>query len=122
MGNMLGSRIRYLREKSHYSQKQMAEKLRITNVQLSRYESGARKPDPEMIVNIADFFDVSTDFLLGRSASVNEFSAAYITPQDVQLLESIREKDGMIDFINDLLEHPDHLNKLQKIWMIIFHS
>ena len=34
---------------------------------LSRYESGERKPDYEILVKIADFFDVSTDYLLGRS-------------------------------------------------------
>ncbi|MFE4522153.1 helix-turn-helix domain-containing protein [Cytobacillus firmus] len=65
--NILGKRIRYLREKNKLSQKLFAEKIGITNSQLSRYELGERKPDPEMISQIADFFNVSADYLLGRS-------------------------------------------------------
>lgn len=65
--NVLGSRIKQLREKNDLSQKQVAKSLGISNVQLSRYESGDRRPDPEMIKQIADYFDVSTDYLLGRN-------------------------------------------------------
>ncbi|MES1046350.1 helix-turn-helix transcriptional regulator [Bacillus sp. Gen3] len=65
--SILAKRIKYLREKKEYSQKKVAESLGITNVQLSRYESGDRKPDPELIAQIADFYDVSTDYLHGRT-------------------------------------------------------
>lgn len=63
----LGKRIKYLREKNDYSQKRVADAIGISNVQLSRYESGDRKPDPETISLLASFFDVSTDYLLGRT-------------------------------------------------------
>lgn len=64
--SVLGNRIKHLREQSALSQKRLAEALGISNVQLSRYETGDRKPDPDTIKQIADFFDVSVDYLLGR--------------------------------------------------------
>lgn len=69
--NILGSRIKRLREKHDLSQKEVAQSLGISNVQLSRYESGDRKPDPEMIKRIADYFNVPTDYLLGRTNNLS---------------------------------------------------
>lgn len=63
--SVLGKRIKYTREKLNYSQKRLADALKISNVQLSRYESGDRKPEPEMIAAIAEYLEVSTDYLLG---------------------------------------------------------
>ncbi|MFC5773721.1 helix-turn-helix domain-containing protein [Ectobacillus antri] len=65
--DVLAQRIKKLRELNNYSQKRVADALGISNVQLSRYESGDRKPEPETIKNIADFYDVSVDYLLGRT-------------------------------------------------------
>ncbi|MEX3715421.1 helix-turn-helix transcriptional regulator [Cytobacillus horneckiae] len=70
--NILGNRIKYLRNQNNYSQKRVADALGISNVQLSRYESGDRKPDPEMIKAFAEFFDVTTDFLLGHQTEGND--------------------------------------------------
>jgi HTH-type transcriptional regulator, competence development regulator len=65
--SILGKRLKYLREKFNYSQKKVAESLGISNVQLSRYESGDRNPDPELIAAFADFYGVTTDYLHGRT-------------------------------------------------------
>lgn len=65
--SILGKRLKYLREKFNYSQKKVAEAIGISNVQLSRYESGDRNPDPELIAAFADFYGVTTDYILGRT-------------------------------------------------------
>lgn len=65
--SILGKRLKYLREKHNYSQKKVADSLGISNVQLSRYESGDRNPEPELIAKFADYYDVTTDFLHGRT-------------------------------------------------------
>lgn len=62
----LGNRLKSLREKQNKSQLRVAKDLGLSNVQLSRYESGDRKPDPEVIASFADYYEVSTDYLLGR--------------------------------------------------------
>lgn len=64
---ILGDRIKYLREKMSYTQKDLAKKAGLTVVQLSRYETNDRKPDPDSLKRIADVLDTSTDYLLGRT-------------------------------------------------------
>lgn len=61
---MLGKRITSLRKKAHLTQEQMAAKLNITRSALSQYELGTRNPDYDLLIKIADFFDVSIDYLL----------------------------------------------------------
>lgn len=67
----LGDRIRYIREKRNILQKQLADALGITNVQLSRYETGDRKPDPDTLKEIAKYLEVSTDYLHGLTNDPN---------------------------------------------------
>jgi transcriptional regulator with XRE-family HTH domain len=64
----VGQRIRLLREKRQWSQIQLAEKLGIHNTVLSRIESGEKKSvDDHLISKAADIFEVSTDFLHGKT-------------------------------------------------------
>lgn len=49
------------------SQSLIAKELGITQRTFSNYESGKRQPDPEMLIKMADYFDVSVDYLLGRN-------------------------------------------------------
>jgi transcriptional regulator with XRE-family HTH domain len=65
----LGNRIRNLRESENIQQNEFAKKIGVSNVVLSRYESGERKPDYETLEKIADYFEVTTDYLLGRTDS-----------------------------------------------------
>ncbi|MEZ7173625.1 helix-turn-helix domain-containing protein [Sporosarcina sp. OR05] len=65
--NTLGKRMKSLREKDDLKQNHVANKLGVSPYQLSRYESGKTKPDPDMIASIASFYNVTTDYLLGRS-------------------------------------------------------
>lgn len=66
----LGSRIKKTREKNGFtSQKAFAEKVGISNVVLSRYESGDRKPDYEILKKISDLLEVSINYLVTGKAS-----------------------------------------------------
>ncbi|RYM06179.1 XRE family transcriptional regulator [Sporolactobacillus sp. THM7-7] len=116
MGNMLGSRIRFLREERHLSQLEMAKELNISNVQLSRYESGARKPDPETIVRIADFLGVSADYLLGRTTSVREVPPDYASRDDIRLILQCKKTPALYALIQDLSRHPEKTDLMIKIW------
>lgn len=117
MDNILGSRIKYLREKYNYSQKQMAAQLDITNVQLSRYETGHRKPDPDTITRIANFFHVSTDFLLGLASSVRDPKPIYLTATERALLEQIKQNPELAKILNEIFETPgDKVQTFIKMW------
>ena len=63
----LGSRIKALREQARLSQKEFAAKLNIANNTLSMYESDMRVPNDKIKSQIADYFGVTVDYLLGRA-------------------------------------------------------
>ena len=75
MGNYtLGNRIRNLREEKSISQLELAKILNIGNTTLSQYESDKRIPSDIVKKKIADYFNVSTDYLLGRSDIRNPYT------------------------------------------------
>ena len=57
-------RLKLLRKQKHMSQLSLAMKLNTTQMSISRYETGKREPDLKTLILIADFFDVSIDYLL----------------------------------------------------------
>lgn len=61
-----GHKLRDLRKQSNLSQIELAKALNITNQTLSHYELNKRIPDLNMISKMADYFDISVDYLLGR--------------------------------------------------------
>lgn len=56
-----------LRQAHGYTQAELADKLGISRSRIGMYETGAREPDFETLEIIADFFNVDTDYLLGRT-------------------------------------------------------
>lgn len=63
------TRLRELRLRNNLSQLELSKKLNISNVTLSQYENGVRRPDISTISDFADFFGVTSDYLLGRSSN-----------------------------------------------------
>ena len=61
-----GKRISALRENRKLTQEELASQLQISRASLSHYEKNRRKPDFDTLRKIADFFQVSVDYLLGR--------------------------------------------------------
>lgn len=64
---MLAKRLKYLRESKNITQKELANKLGISPSAIGMYESGKRNPDTSMLNILSNFFDVSVDYLMGRS-------------------------------------------------------
>ena len=60
-------RLKYLRKQRNLTQEQMAENIKISLRGYRNYETGEKKPIVENLIAIADFFDVSLDYLVGRS-------------------------------------------------------
>ncbi len=63
----LGSKIKLLRENKGIGQQELCDFLGIEQSTLANYENDRRTPKPEMIAKIADFFNTTTDYLLGRT-------------------------------------------------------
>ncbi len=60
-------RLIKLRKEQHLTQKQVAEGVNVTEIAIQNYEAGRRKPNYDILIALADFFDVSLDYLVGRS-------------------------------------------------------
>lgn len=63
--DFLGSKIRLLREELEISQKDMAKQLNMSNNTLSQYETSKRTPDFVTLKQIAEYLEVSLDYLAG---------------------------------------------------------
>ncbi len=60
--------LRQLRKEAKLTQAQLAEILKVSQVTMGRYETGEREMPYETLIKLADFFNVTTDCLLGRTS------------------------------------------------------
>lgn len=60
-------RLKELRKKKGMSQLRLAIELNTTQNTISRYETGTRDPGINELIKIANYFDVSVDYLIGRT-------------------------------------------------------
>ena len=60
-------RLKELRKKKGISQLRLATDLNATQNTISRYETGEREPGIDELIKIADYFNVSVDYLIGRT-------------------------------------------------------
>lgn len=68
---LLSERLKILREEKDFLQKDVAKYLNISTSAYGYYEQGKRNPDTETINKLADLYQVSTDYLLGRTDNTN---------------------------------------------------
>lgn len=64
---MFPERLKKLRKAAGMSQKNLALKLNTSQQNINYWENGQRNPKREKLIEIADFFDVSADYLLGNT-------------------------------------------------------
>lgn len=64
----IGGTITRLRTEKGVYQKEMAASLKVSVGTISNYELGRHYPDPATLCKIADYFGVTTDYLLGRTS------------------------------------------------------
>jgi transcriptional regulator with XRE-family HTH domain len=60
----IGEKLKALRLQHSLTTRQLAQALQISQAQISRIENGLRQPSGDLIVKIADFFNVSLDILM----------------------------------------------------------
>ena len=92
-------RLKKLREQKRLNQTELANLLKVSNGSISKWERGDRQPDYETLENIADTFNVTIDYLLGRSDSKQEFNESqmnFSTPQEA--LSFILKQEMVADF------------------------
>ena len=60
-----GERLKELRQEKNIGQNQLASDLGISNASISYYETGKQEPTASTIIKLANYFNVSSDYLLG---------------------------------------------------------
>ena len=65
--NNLSSRLKELRKQKNLTQNALGEALDLSRELLSNYEQGRREPDFATLIQLANFFGVSVDYLIGHS-------------------------------------------------------
>ena len=78
----LAKRLKHLRENKNLSQRQLAKLLNVAPSTLAMYEVNKREPDFDTLKTIANFFSVSTDYLLGITDSPSRSTT--LKPQSVE--------------------------------------
>lgn len=112
----IGKRIAQLRlnHQPRLTQEEFAKKIGISRAALSHYEKDRRDPDYETLQKIADFFDVSTDLLLGR----DEKKSSY--PGDEAEFEKWLNDPTIDKFYREFKESPEERKEaLLAVWEII---
>lgn len=72
---MLGDRLKFLREQKNLKQQHIADAIRSTQQKISNYENNVVEPDLTTLVQLANFYNVSTDFLLERTSNPTAYNA-----------------------------------------------
>ena len=62
-----GTHLKLLRKSKSITQKQLASAIGATERSVQQYELGERKPSFDVLIALADYFNVSLDYLVGRS-------------------------------------------------------
>ncbi len=107
---MLNERIRELREERNISQRQLADRLGFERYTVSNWEQGRTEPNVRQLTALADFFEVSTDYLMCRA---NELGIVEVTnalpPQQKELLGlfermSQQDRNRIVDIAKVMLK------------------
>lgn len=104
MENKFAKNIVLLRNQRKLSQKQVASNLGISQALLSHYEKGVRECGLDFLVKIADFYGVTTDYLLGRTAAVQGSSDENKAQSDKQLPPALRYRRATVHCIEVLYD------------------
>ncbi|WP_199426934.1 helix-turn-helix domain-containing protein [Thermaerobacillus caldiproteolyticus] len=89
----VGERIRELREKRDWSQREFAKRVGINYSVINRIELGKRPVEDHELAKIADLFDVTTDYLLGRTDDPHGYT-----------IENQIEEENTLEKINQLIK------------------
>lgn len=100
---MIMKRLKELRESKHISQQRLAIELNVSQATISKYELGQADPDIPTIVQLAEYFHVSADYLLGINDSKQNISDSRLSDTEKQLV---------IDF--------NRLDKIQKAKLLAY--
>lgn len=103
----IGDKILYLRQKLDMKQKELADKVGITEATLSRYENGKRNPRGDIAAKLAKALGVTTDYLLNESSNDVSQHKDSTPPKREQKDHDTFMEDAKALFMNGELDEDD---------------
>ena len=103
---MIGNRIRLLREEKNIKQEELAKILSVSPSAIGMYERNEREPNDIITLKLAEYFNVSTDYLLGKTnirQTERSFKEQFgITEEEYMKLSDKAKNDikNFIEFMN----------------------
>lgn len=88
---MIADKIKTLRERKGWTQAELARQLGITRNGVNSWEQGLSMPSPAYLVDLADVFSVSTDYLLGVDAGAS-INVTGLSNRDVAMLTELVDR------------------------------
>lgn len=82
-------RLKELRKTKDITQEELAKQLQLSPSAIGMYETGRREPDFETLQRIADYFHVSTDYILGREEKQSPFAALPVVGNIIKMLAAL---------------------------------
>ena len=84
-------KLKELRKKYGDSQREVANRLRISTSVISAYENGERTPSAEILLALSYLYKCSTDYLLGKDQTPPEtvLDTSGLTPNQIQILSDL---------------------------------
>lgn len=114
---MNGERLKKLRKEKKLTQTELGSRINVTKVSISGYESGNRSPDTDTLQRLADFFEVSTDYLLGRTDELS------LQEKDEAEFQAFANDPSLQKWYKDLPKNREEdLQRLRKMWEILKDS
>ena len=108
-------KLKDLRKSHNLTLKELASQIEISYQALSNYENSNRQPDYETLIRLADFFNVSVDYLLGHTDK-RQLSGSSLTEKESRLLGAFKGlippmQDYILDMVEKLVAQPQNANK-----------
>ncbi|MFD2133301.1 helix-turn-helix domain-containing protein [Pseudogracilibacillus auburnensis] len=118
---VLGDRLKKLRSDKRITQEKLGKKVNVTKVSISGYENGNRSPDTETLQRLANYFEVSVDYLLGRTDNPNPPNSEFNPMDEINRL--IKEYDidqsGFFDIEKWKAMGPEEIKQLEEYFEFI---
>jgi len=126
---MLSKRLRQIRKERGLTQEELANKVKTRKTTISNYETGYSTPSNEMLKDLADVLNTTTDFLLGRTDNPEPTKIKIagqeisLSPEELKLFEELKKHPALF---HDLASDPEgkvkELLKLYKMKKILLED
>ena len=83
-------RLKELRIKNDMQQNQLSELVNLKPSAISKYENGSTQPSIDMLIKLADIFNVSLDYIVGKSSIPNPYTTDNVSPKEFDLVVRFR--------------------------------